>query len=279
MSSSNIQIYNTKPSVNEFVLVTFNEKTETHFKGRFSEYPYEIIMTLSNASKKKRITSWKNIVPLGKAIVARVEDNSDTIMEVSLLYIYKDEKKESKEDQFKKLLEPFNKNKQLVSIFIQLSCSFPIKSEDLWNTIIYRIDERRREEYEDEDIKDFPTLLDYCIDKEDYIKSAFESYPEIYNKFKESLDKITELKEYKIISKVQIISTGGIQNTISLLKEAFDKISYNYSLKYETASIMTFETIGGTEDDHNNLVEFIKEEGSKLNPKTFIKYEQPPIRI
>ena len=275
MSSSNIQFYNNKPSLNELVLVTFSEQKETHFDGKLLEYPYEIFMTLNNATKKRRITSWKNIVPLDKPILARVDDISDKIIGVSLLYIYTDETKESKEDQLKKLLEPFNKNKQLVSIFIHLGLLYNVDVQNLWNNIMYVIDIKRHEEYDQEDL---PILLDYCVENTEFVKSIFETRDDydFYIEFKKSIDKIYVEKSYKIVSKIQIISTGGVQNTILLLKKAFENISYNYSLKYETASLMTFETQSNdsTEKDHSNLVEFIKEEGNKLNPKTFIKCEK-----
>ena len=229
-----------------------------------------------------------------KTLVAKITDISSDILQVSLFH---DNSKESREEQLKKALNKFIKNKQLNSILIGLSKVFETDLEYLWKNTIYKIDEKRREEYsenpeelwneiitklpqENNDDNNIPFLLDYCITKEDYVKIIFDELdPRFYEKFKEGTDKLINTKPYKIISKIQIISNGGVENTIALLKKALSNIDYDFTFKYEAASLMIFETdsTDSSEEDHTKLVNFIKIEGDKLNPKTYIKSE-PPIR-
>jgi hypothetical protein len=295
MSNTPINFYNTKPTVNELVLVIFDEQDDdlSQFKGKLVEYPYKIFLTFNDIQKKKK-EKYNKAVPLNKTLVGKITDVSNDILQVSLFH---DNSKESREEQLKKALAKFIKNKQLTSIFIGLSKVFEIKVEYLWENIMYKIDEKRREEYsenpeelwnqiitklpqENNDDNNIPFLLDYCITKEDDIKSIFnELDPKFYEKFKEGIDKLINTKPYKIISKIQIISTGGVENTIDLLKKALSDIDYDFTLKYEAASLMIFETnsTDSSEEDHTKLVNFIKMEGDKLNPKTYIKSE-PPIK-
>lgn len=294
MSNTLINFYNIKPTIDELVLVIFNEQDDelSQFKGKLVEYPYNIFLTFNDVQKKKK-EKYNKVVPLNKVLVARIGDISNDIIQVSLSYIYKDNSKESREDQLKKALNKFIKNKQLTSIFIGLSKVFEIEVEYLWKNIMYKIDEKRREEYtenpeelwneiitklpqENNDDNNIPFLLDYCITKDDDVKSIFnELDPKFYEKFKEGIDKLINTKPYKIISKIQIISNGGVENTIALLKKALSDINYDFTLKYEAASLMVFETdsTDSNEEDHTKLVNFIKMEGDKLNPKTYIKCE------
>ena len=295
MSTSLINFYNTKPIVDELVLVIFNEQDDelSQFKGKLVEYPYNIFLTYKEIQKKKK-EKYNKAVPLNKTLVAKITDISSDILQVSLFH---DNSKESREEQLKKALNKFIKNKQLNSILIGLSKVFETDLEYLWKNTIYKIDEKRREEYsenpeelwneiitklpqENNDDNNIPFLLDYCITKEDYVKIIFDELdPRFYEKFKEGTDKLINTKPYKIISKIQIISNGGVENTIALLKKALSNIDYDFTFKYEAASLMIFETdsTDSSEEDHTKLVNFIKIEGDKLNPKTYIKSE-PPIR-
>jgi hypothetical protein len=93
-------------------------------------------------------------------------------------------------------------------------------------------------------------------------------------KFIELLDKIdSKEKPYRIISKIDIVSPGGIQNTKEILNKAIQTINFNYYLVYDTAPTFKFESssIESSDDDHKNFIKFLETEGQKLNPKTFIR--------
>jgi translation initiation factor 2 alpha subunit (eIF-2alpha) len=262
MSKLAIPFYNNnqKPNTDELVLVKFSERTDTHFNGELIEYNCKAFMVYSDASKKKKVFSWNKIVPLNKEIFGRVEEveENSNIVKVS---ICKDQEVEQ-QDQI-------NKNKILLSIIKKLSFEYKKDLNDLWTQIIYKLDEKRRNDNEDE----IPILLDYFAIEKDFVKNICND-DEIYNKLYELIDKFTQEKPCKLISKFDIISTGEIGNTLSIFKKVLDNIKFPYTLKYESAPTYIFESnsLESSFEDHNKLIFTIKEEGQKYNPKTFLKY-------
>ena len=260
MLKLSIPFYNKKtPNINESVLVKITERTDTHFNGELIEYNQPAFMIYSDASKKKKVTSWNKIVPLNKEIVARVEENSSVIK----ISISKDEVEKT---------EQFDKNKILISIFKKLAFEFKKDINELWTEICYKLDEKRRQE--DEDKEEIPMLLDYFEKEKVFVKTIIFD-EEIYNKLYEFLDKFTQEKPCKIISKIDIISTGNINNTIDCIRIVLDDIKFPYTFKYESAPTYTFESnsLDSSIEDHNKLIFKIKAEGQKYNPKTFVKYK------
>ena len=254
-----------KPSIDEKVLARFDNIDTSHFNGKLEEYNNPIFLKHSDATKKRSVVSWKKIVPLNKPIVVKVENNESDIIQVSLCYLHDD-------TENKKNMEQFTKNNMLISFFKTLSVIGKKDINELWKTIIYPIDKSRREEYESNDM---PCLLDYCNDKRDIVKSIFENseYYDIYTKFIELLDNLSNKKSYRIITKFDIISNGGVENTINIFKKGIDTINFEYYLRYDSASSFIFESnsIESSDDDHKNFIKFLEIEGQKLNPKTFIR--------
>jgi len=140
---------------------------------------------------------------------------------------------------------------------------------NLWSQIIYNLDNKRRIDNEDE----LPVLLDYFEKEKEYVKSLCDEI--IYNKLYELLNKFKQEKPHKIISKFDIISTGQIENTLSIFKKALENIKFPYTLKYESAPTYVFESnsLESSIEDHNKLIFIIKEEGLKYSPKTFLKFK------
>jgi translation initiation factor 2 alpha subunit (eIF-2alpha) len=254
-----------KPSVDEVVLVTFTAYKDSHIEGRLVEYSNEVFLNYSDATKKRSVSSWKKIVPLNKPMIAKVEDNDSDIIQVSLSYMNEDA--ENKDN-----MEQFTKNNQMISFFKKLSILGKKDMSEIWKAIIYPIDEHRREEYEPEDM---PCLLDYCNDEREFVESVFNESEnsDIYPKFVELLDNLSKEKPYRIVSKIEIISNGGIKNTIQLFKKATEGIEFDYSLRYDTAPTYIFESnsIESSDDHHQELIKFLETEGQKLNPKTFVR--------
>jgi translation initiation factor 2 alpha subunit (eIF-2alpha) len=254
-----------KPSVDEVVLVTFTAYKDSHIEGKLFEYSNEVFLNYSDATKKRSVTSWKKIVPLNKLMVAKVENNESDTIQVSLSYI--NEVVDNKEN-----MDQFTKNNQMISFFKRLSVLGKKDMTELWKSIIYPIDEHRREEYEPENM---PCLLDYCNEEREFIESVFEESgnSDIYPMFVELLDSLSKEKPYRIVSKIEIISNGGIKNTIELFKKATQTIEFEYSLRYDTAPAFIFESnsIESSDDDHKKMIKFIETEGQKLNPKTFVR--------
>lgn len=270
MSNLECQFYDIlKPSVNEMVLVTFTGYKDSHIEGKLVEYDCDVFLNYSDATKKRSVSSWKKIVPLNKPIVARVEDNDSNIIQVSLSYQDNDDSKDN--------MEQFNKNSMMISFFKKLSILGKKDMTELWKAVIYPIDENRREEYEPEDM---PCLLDYCNEEREFIESVFEDsgHSDIYPKFVELLDNLSKEKPHRIVSKIEIISNGGIKNTMELFRRAVEIIDFNYTLRYDTAPTFLFESssVESSDDDHTKFVKFLETEGQKLNPKTFVRCVQTP---
>jgi len=286
MTSLPFSFYNIeKPLINELVLVIFTKHTDSHIEGRLLEYNCDLFMKYSDATKKRKVSSWNKIVPLNKLMVAKVDDpnHADNIVQVSLSYLH-DEKDNKDEKSTSELPEPFNKNKQLISIVKKIIFEQFEKTEDkeeivnailkdFWD-VMYTIDKKRREDYEPEDL---PALLDYCISESDIVKQIFSesNYNDLYSRFNEMITKIDEDKPKKLVSRIQIVSAGSYKNTIMLFKRALERVTFTYSLKYDTAPVFVLETTSTDSNytDHNDFVRYVQDEGKRLEPKTYVKFE------
>ena len=272
---------NKKPQANELVLVVLTEKSEegSNFQGTLVEYPINAFLRFEDATKKKRVTSWINIVPLNKEIIARVDDInfSEDAVKISLTYMDEKDKDDSK----------FKKNRTLSSlvkkIIFELNNSFTIDDvipiyNDIWEKIFYKIDSKRYDEYE---IEEMPMLLDYCIQEIDVLKEYFSENLPFYEKFKESLNELNAEKPYKLISTIGIISSIGASSTVKLLESVLTNIKYKYSLTYDyykedgkkSFPAFVFETASNdsNEENHSSFIKMLETEGGKLNPKSFVK--------
>ena len=290
MSNLTIPFYaNQKPQDNELVLVVLTEISEegSNFQGRLVEYPINAFLRFEDATKKKRVTSWNNIVPLNKEIIVRVDDIdfSDDTVKVSLTYMDEKDKNDEK----------FKKNKSLVSlvkkIIFEMNNGFTINEvipvfNNIWEKIFYKIDLKRIDEYNTDEL---PTLLDYCIQEIDMIKNLFEYDLKFYEKFKESLNELTLEKKHKLISIIGIISNGGVSSTIKLLENILVNITYKYSLVYDyykekdkkSYPVFFFETasVDSNELNHTTFINNLELAAANLNPKSFIKTFQKARKV
>jgi len=260
--SLTIPFYNVpKPSKDELVLVKFTTDGESHVNGILCEYNCKLYLNHSDVLKRKGKISWNQIVPKDKEIVVRVDDphHAEDIVQVSLAYIYKSI------DEYQSKLEPFIKNKQLLTIVNKLSIDISKDINTLWKDIIYKIDELRREETCDE-IDNF--LLDYCFHNKDIVSSVINN-DDIFSKFWESISKIYEEKPEKIISVFQIVSNTGITSTMELFKNTFKDITYNFTFKYISKSKYQLESssIDSKKENHKEIFDFM----GKYSKDIFIK--------
>lgn len=261
MSNLEVPFYNIeKPEIGEIVLVKFSKKFDetNHFEGDLMEYNCRLYMNFSDATKKRR-TNFNKIVKIGDEVFASVDEIMDgNIIKVSLrdVSVDKDE-------------NPFEDNKTLIKIFKDLSRKHNKNINELWSSIIYKIDEKRREnEFES-------SILKYIMEKKEEIKTDFND-DDLYNNFFQLIDKINEEKPHKIISKIEIVSTGCISNTITVIKNCLENIKFKYTLKYDAAPVYILESmsIDSSIKEHDIFIELLKVEGQKMNPKTFIKCER-----
>ena len=266
--------YCTKPSQNELVLVLFNDYKESHISGKLVHFPdCEVFLSYNDATKKRKVNSWNKIVPLNKEMVARVEGIDGDSIQVSLNNLY-DNKNESEEDTRKRLMLPFLSDRMLITILKKICYEFKLDYNTLWSNLIYKIDKKRRDEYDPENL---PSLYNYCLDEKENLDIFFNEADccNISSRFQELLNSQIN-KTYKFVSQIEIVSNGGIENTITAFKSALNNIKFEYTLKYISAPIYYFESSSDdtSEDDHKTFIKNLEFECNKFNPKSYVRCQK-----
>ena len=277
---SNFQYYSTiNPTLGELVLVEFTKRNDSFFDANLIEYPYRGMMSYSDASKRRKVSSWNKIVPINKLMVARVDivDESAKIVHISTAYLdeFFNEKNLSISDIQNKLMVQFNENKLMEnfikSICIQTECNF----EQLWTSLVHHIDSERRKF--NEDCHDDPiTLWQYLSNNFDRIDDfclKTNVTDKIVDSIKNTFTKRTEDSIKKITSKIKIISPNGISQTKILLEKCLKDIQYEHTFRYLSAPDYLFEssTKDSDQDNHHKLIEKLQLESQKMNPKVYIQ--------
>lgn len=242
------------PVIDEIVLIQIIDRTDLFFNVKLLEYAYNGIINFQNATKKKKIKNWNSIVNVNKNLIAKVIDIDTNYKIVQLTIIYLD-------DQNNKNMTFFNENKIMESFMKSYCIINNYNLKEIWISIIHELDKKRRN---DDDTK---SLWLYFIDN-------------IYNLNNEKLILLYEKKykneNKKILSKIGIISTKGINNTQLLLNELFKNInSEHYILKYDAAPYYLLEsyTENTNIEDHKLIINKLNELIFllKLNNIIFIK--------
>ena len=274
--TKNLQFYsNEHPAVGMIVLVQFTKKHEGFFDATLMEYiGYNGLMNFQDASKKRRISSWADIVPIGRNMAAHVEnvDMKTRIVQLSIAY-FEDKEEEASETR-KKYMIPFNENKTMIGFIKSLCIVSKLEFSELWTNLIHYIDSERQE-YNDMEGEEKSLWIYFSEKFNDMIDSWLEATNliQISDVIKELFKKRTEKIDYKITTKISIISLGGISNIKTLLQTVLDTIDYEYNFYYDSTPNYIFETDVEhiTDTHHKQFVEDIKKEATKYNPQIFIK--------
>jgi hypothetical protein len=275
----NLQFYSTEnPDVGEIVLVKFTKKDEAFFDAVLLEYPYRGIMNYQDATKKRKIKSWNDHVPLGRQMVALVDeiDVDKKIVKLSLAYLdnYVDmsdiknkEKTELLNTNYvqQQLIIQFNENKMMESFIKSLCIINNMDIKYIWEKLVHYIDIKRRENNSNESLWKFFTdnfeNIDEWVKSTDLSITVSDKIKELYNK------KIECNKKYS--NKIGIISSGGITQLKNLFTQVSEKCDFNYSLRYDTTPYFILET--NCEEEYNIVVDLLKELSKNYNPEIFIK--------
>ena len=270
---------NINPTVGEIVLVEFTTRNESFFDATLLEYPYRGMMSYSDASKKKRVSSWNKIIPLNKHMVARVDeiDINAKIVQISVAYLDEmfNEKNISLLDIQSKLMVLFNENKLLESFFKSLCIQTTYNFENLWTSLVHHIDSKRRIFNDETDENPISLWRYFCDNINDLNEWCMHTNinDEIRIIIYDLYLKRTEESVKKINSKIKIISPNGILHTHKLLELCLKKINFKYTFRYMTAPDYILES--STEDssiaDHHKIIDIIKLESQKMLPKVFIQ--------
>jgi translation initiation factor 2 alpha subunit (eIF-2alpha) len=277
--NSNQYYSNNNPTLGEIVLVIFSARTDSFFDAKLMEYPYRGMMSYSDASKKRRVSSWNKIIPLNKPMVARIDeiDTTAKIVQISIAYLddMVDDKNLSVTDIQNKLMVQFTENKILESFIkslcIQTTCNFDI----IWQTLVHHIDSKRRIFNNDQDDAPISLWVYFCNNIGDLSEWCviLNISDEIRKMIYELYTKRTDETIKKINSKIKIISPNGILHTQKLLNTCLKTINYKYTFKYMSTPDYILES--STEDssiaDHKKIIDILKTESQKMTPKVFVQ--------
>jgi hypothetical protein len=250
-----------KPTINEFVLIKFTNRDESHIEGELVEYNLKAIMSYNDATKKKKIYSWNKIVPINKLMIAKVEEIfDDNIVQVSIAY-------NDKNIEMKDQLKPFNENKILLSIIKKICYYNKIDFNLFWVNIFYPLDKLRREEY------NIGSFFSFFKNNISFVTDLIKEKYDIHENIIEALNNQLFNNAQKIISKFGLISMKGINNTLDVFKIITSNNDWVYNLKYDSAPYYILESISNTSTIKNHE-EFIKMlESLCKDNKIFIKIE------
>ena len=276
--NTNCQYYSTEnPVEGELVLVQFTERNDSFIKAILLEYEYTGMMNYKDVTKKRRVSSWNRFIPLDKNMVARVDDvdTDKKIVQLSLAFLdegVKDEKNASQLQE--KLMIPFNENKLMENFIKSLCVVNKLDYTMIWTSLVHCIDKHRRE-YND-DMDENISIWKYFSDNIDTLDSWIEESKlddTIGTEIKKLFQKKTESVIHKIVSRIGIISLGGVESTKQLLSQVLSNIKFKYTFKYDSTPYYIFESSSedSTVDEHIELVKQLEKESSKFNPKVFIK--------
>ena len=275
-----IQYYSKiNPTVGELVVVQFTKRTDAFFDAKLLEYPYRGMMNYQDATKKRRVSSWNKIVPLNRNMVAKVDEVDETakIVQLSIAYLGDVFTEELNPEQVQeKLLINFNENKVMESFIKSLCITHDYNYSDIWTGLVHYIDELRQD-FNNENENNLSLWKYFCdniLDLDSWIQEC-NMDTNIGNNIKTLYEKRTEEGIRKIITRVGIISLGGINPTKKLLKDSLTKINYNYILKYDTTPYYIFEsnTDDSTVEDHQKFINKLDFGIKNINPKIFIKVD------
>lgn len=269
------------PESGDLVLAKFNSQIDAFF-GILMEYSgYRCIMNYHDVIKKRKVLSWTKLVPLDKVLVVQVDDVDTTkkIVQVSMAYLGDNFKEELTTSQLQeKLMEPFNQNKMLESFIKSVCIVNHFDFKDVWSSLVYHIDELRREPTDDEDDDTILSLWKYFTTNFDALDEWIEHCEldkTIGEAIKELFEKRTKETPKKITSKIGIISLSGVNATKELISKVLSQLKYTHNLRYDTTPYYLFES--STEDSdtnsHNKFVKALETESAKFNPKIFIKID------
>jgi translation initiation factor 2 alpha subunit (eIF-2alpha) len=261
MSILSIPFYNiNKPSNEELVIVKLTEKTDSYFKGHLLEYNCSVFMNYSDATKKRNVTSWNKLIPLNKEMIVNVDDCNyeKDIVKVSAVNNVNEDK--------------FIKNKKLYTLMNKLSIDSGENINELWTNIIYKIDKIMRDST---DIIEGSSILEFINEKKEEVIEIINN-KEISDKLYSIIDNMNKEAPYDITSHIEIVSTGGVENTKKLIEESLKTISFEYTLKYNTTPFITLTS--NSKDsvlkDHDKFIEILTQEGLKIKQQIFVRCDR-----
>lgn len=248
---------NNKPKEGEIVQVVFTNRIDDHTEGYLTEYPGNIIMVHSQATKKKKIKSYNKVIPLNKPVPAVIENFDDNGNgSVSRAYL---------EDSDENYTGKFLSNTRLFNGIGQICKKFGLNFEEFWSQKLFPFLESNNKEdnlYLETLIKNIPKL------------NQVTDNSEIIEEVKQKFINVTIKKEI-FRREIGIVSNEGVELIKELIKQTISDFnsdsSGNISIKYKNTPHYVVES----DSSESHLANFIKlmVENSKKKSNIFIKHD------
>jgi hypothetical protein len=229
------------PTIGETVQVIFTKYNEDHVVGELVDYTGEIIMVYSLATKKKKIKSYKNCIPLNKQVIAILEDFSSSTYQGSVSTAYVDVEKKPL----------FFNNNRLYKNFQKICSLTNTDFHSFWESYIYPYLEKEKDNF-------------------NIIREKLEDLSLPYNILTMANEKfVDKTKNNQTRKIVKILSMNGAKYTIQLIDKVKENPIYtDVGIKYKSAP--EFEIISYQEKLIDEFIKNLIKESKNFN-KIFIR--------
>jgi hypothetical protein len=244
-TTENLKIYyNEEPIIGENVLVKFTDRNDSHIEGELIEYNYKGIMSYNDATKKKKVYTWNKVIPLNKLMVAKIEEIYDNkTAQLSIAYSTN-------------ILKPFNDNKILYSSIKKICYIYKLDFNDFWKNIIYKIDQKRKEELTND------SLLDAFINNISFINQLIdEKYDNLSTDINQKINELLIHKNIIYQTKFGLISNDSINKTKLVIQNACNNNKLN--IKYDSAPYYILES--NNMEEHHEFIASLEKECKEHN--------------
>jgi|UniRef100_A0A6C0IW10 translation initiation factor 2 alpha subunit (eIF-2alpha) len=252
---------NENPKIGEIVQVVFTSRHDDCASGSMTEYNRDVIMSFSQATKKKKIRSINKIIPLEQQLSAVVEDYDEKSQTATVSRAYIVDLDDGSSTKF------LNNHKIYNGIY-QICIQHKINFNELW---INKISPYIKELVSSTD-DDTINVLDLFINNINKLDTLLEDST-ILDEIKNRLSKVIVSNTiYK--KQIGIISNNGIVFTKQLIQESIDDESMKefkdqISIKYFNTPNYIVET-KLSEDLLNEFIELVIHNSKKMN-NVFVK--------
>jgi len=223
-----------KPQIGEIVQVIFTSRECDCAHGYMTEYNGEVIMTFSQATKKRRIRSINKIIPLNKPLASIIDsyDSSSNIACVNIKYL---------DDSDENYTNKFVTNNRLFNGIYQLCLTHHSNFEEIWNSIVFPFLLRLTKDCDKENFEFLENFIEN-IDELELLINNNIFFEEMKIKFEKTI-----LKNEIFKRQIGIISNNGINVTKQLIKNSLEDDSVvqfkdNISIKYFSTPNYMIET-------------------------------------
>jgi len=247
------------PEEKSLVRFVFTDRCDNVLHCYLLDYNLEASMPQKYATRRKRVRNWNKIAPLNKELVGFVENIINTNIVLNLAYVDKEEQ------IYKDFQCILYENNALFTMIKRYSFKNNISFKKLWEDIIHPLDIER---VENTDVSLYQYIKDNITESE-----LLKSNQKFYDYLVESINNCEQNVDNNIVSKIGLISVGGIENTKRILKETKEELGYDIEIYLE--NVPTFKLVSNnkdiTKEEHNIFINTLEQKIRTIKPSIFMK--------